>query len=315
MNTATHPEIIGLDVSRDWLDIHCLSDDRRLRLPNTDEGHSKLEEIAAGREALVCFEATGRPRMASLGEPGGGGGRSAAARSGASESLREKPGHFGQDGPDRRRTDRPVHGVPPGCRAEGCGIPGRRRPSASSSSRCAKARGSRPKRICGTARPSRSRTCPASFSSCWSARSLRWKRGSGAFSRTKPSWPRPPPSCSRFRGSARWFARCRSRRCPSSAGSPGEQAAALAGLAPVARDSGQMRGKRMIGGGRRALRCVLHQAALVASIHNKDLKLFADRLRKEGKPHKVVAAAVARKLVVIANALCKSRQPWAAQSG
>ena len=95
----------------------------------------------------------------------------------------------------------------------------------------------------------------------------------------------------------------------------GEQAAALAGLAPVARDSGQMRGKRMIVGGRRALRCVLHQAALVASIRNKDLKLFADRLRKEGKPHKVVAAAVARKLVVIANALCKSRRPWAAQSG
>ena len=95
----------------------------------------------------------------------------------------------------------------------------------------------------------------------------------------------------------------------------GEQAATLAGLAPIARDSGQMRGKRMIGGGRRALRQVLHQAALVASIHNKDLKLFANRLRKEGKPHKLVAAAVARKLVVIANALCKSRQLWAAQTG
>ncbi len=69
------------------------------------------------------------------------------------------------------------------------------------------------------------------------------------------------------------------------------------------------------GGRRRALRCVMHQAALVASIRNKNLKLFADRLRKEGKPHKVVVTAVARKFVVIANALCKSRQPWAAQSG
>ncbi len=59
MNTAAQPEIIGLDVPRDWLDIHCLSDDRRLRLPNTDEGHSKLEAVAAGREALVCSEATG----------------------------------------------------------------------------------------------------------------------------------------------------------------------------------------------------------------------------------------------------------------
>ena len=75
-----------------------------------------------------------------------------------------------------------------------------------------------------------------------------------------------------------------------------------------------MRGKRMIGGWRRALRQVLYQAALAASIHNMDLKVFADRLRKEGKPHRV-AAAVARKLVVIANALCESRQPWAARTG
>ena len=56
---------------------------------------------------------------------------------------------------------------------------------------------------------------------------------------------------------------------------------------------------------RRAPVEVLHQAALVASIRNKDLKLFADRL----PPHKVVVTAVARKLVVIANALCKSASP------
>ena len=68
-------------------------------------------------------------------------------------------------------------------------------------------------------------------------------------------------------------------------------------------------------GGRRALRCVLYQAALVASIRNKDLKVFADQLWKEGKPHKVVVTAVDRKLVVIANALCKSRESWAAKTG
>ena len=44
------------------------------------------------------------------------------------------------------------------------------------------------------------------------------------------------------------------------------------------------------------------------------MKVFAGRLRKEGKPHKVVAAAVARKLVAVADALCKSRQPCAAQT-
>lgn len=92
----------------------------------------------------------------------------------------------------------------------------------------------------------------------------------------------------------------------------GEQAAALTGLAPVAHDSGTLRGKRAIAGGRRALRHVMFQAALVAAHHNPSLRSFADRLRKAGKPHKVIITAVARKLVTIANALCKSRQKWTA---
>ena len=62
----------------------------------------------------------------------------------------------------------------------------------------------------------------------------------------------------------------------------GEQAAALTGLAPVAHDSGTLRGKRTIAGGRRALRHVMFQAALVAAHHNPNLRSFADRLRKAG---------------------------------
>jgi transposase len=92
----------------------------------------------------------------------------------------------------------------------------------------------------------------------------------------------------------------------------GEEVAALTGLAPVAHDSGTLRGKRTIAGGRRALRHVMFQAALVAAHHNPSLKSFADRLRKAGKPHKAIITAVARKLVTIANALCKSRQKWVA---
>ena len=57
----------------------------------------------------------------------------------------------------------------------------------------------------------------------------------------------------------------------------------------------------------------MFQAALVASYHNPVLKAFADRLRAAGKPHKVVITAVARKLVTIANALCKSRLTWTNQ--
>ena len=59
MSTLSHPEIIGTDVARDWLGIHCPADNLQLRLPNTNEGHSQLEKLASGRNALVCFEAAG----------------------------------------------------------------------------------------------------------------------------------------------------------------------------------------------------------------------------------------------------------------
>lgn len=94
----------------------------------------------------------------------------------------------------------------------------------------------------------------------------------------------------------------------------GEQAATLTGLTPIAHDRGTLREKRAIGGGRRLLRHVMLQAALVAAHHNPVLKPFANRLRKAGKPHKVIVTSVARKLVTIANALCKSRQAWADQA-
>ena len=94
----------------------------------------------------------------------------------------------------------------------------------------------------------------------------------------------------------------------------GEQATALTGLAPIAHDSGAMRGKRAIGGGRRVLRHVMFQAALVTCHHNPALKTFADRLREAGKPHKVVTVAVARKRVTIVNALCKSQKKWPSQT-
>lgn len=92
----------------------------------------------------------------------------------------------------------------------------------------------------------------------------------------------------------------------------GEEAAALRGLVPIAHDSGTLRGKRAIVGGRRALRHVMFQATLVATHHNPGLTFFADRLRKVGKPHNVIITAVAAKRVTIANALCKSHQNWAA---
>ena len=88
------------------------------------------------------------------------------------------------------------------------------------------------------------------------------------------------------------------------------QAAALVGVAPMAADSGRWRGPRRIAGGRKGVRSVLYMAALTASRFNPALKRFADRLKAAGKRPKVVLTAVARKLVVLANAILRSRKPW-----
>lgn len=87
-------------------------------------------------------------------------------------------------------------------------------------------------------------------------------------------------------------------------------AASLAGLAPMARDSGQWRGKRFIRGGRAELRHALFMPALVAIRFNPDFKTVYDRLIANGKPAKVAVVAVMRKIVVLANALLKKGLAW-----
>jgi transposase len=88
------------------------------------------------------------------------------------------------------------------------------------------------------------------------------------------------------------------------------QVAALVGLAPWTRQSGQWRGKSFIGGGRAAVRSALFMAAMVASRHNPTLKAFRDRLIAAGKPKLVALIAVARKIITILNAILRDRKAW-----
>lgn len=92
------------------------------------------------------------------------------------------------------------------------------------------------------------------------------------------------------------------------------QIAALVGLAPWTRQSGQWRGKSFIGGGRAAVRTALSMGALVAARHNPVLKTFRDRLVAHGKPKLVAIIAVARKLITILNALVRDNQAWREQN-
>ena len=90
--------------------------------------------------------------------------------------------------------------------------------------------------------------------------------------------------------------------------------AALAGIAPWARDSGSMHGHRSIGGGRSHLRRALYMPTLAAIQHKEgDLARFYTRLRDRGRPAKVAIVAAMRKLLVMANAIAKRDAPWQEQ--
>ena len=86
--------------------------------------------------------------------------------------------------------------------------------------------------------------------------------------------------------------------------------ASLAGLAPIARDSGQHSGKRFIRAGRAHLRQALYMPALVAIRFNADMKAKYQAMRAAGKPPKVAITAVMRKLAILANVLLREQRSW-----
>ena len=91
----------------------------------------------------------------------------------------------------------------------------------------------------------------------------------------------------------------------------GKQAASLAGLAPVTRQSGNWQGKSYIQGGRKRIRDALYMPALVAIQHNPERAAKYDALITKGKPPKVALTAVMRKLLILANALIRDDREWA----
>ena len=87
--------------------------------------------------------------------------------------------------------------------------------------------------------------------------------------------------------------------------------ASLAGLAPFNRDSGTLKGRRTIAGGRRTVRSALYMAVMVSIRHKLPLAQTYNRLRQAGKPPKTAITACMRKLVIILNAILRDQKPWA----
>ena len=92
-----------------------------------------------------------------------------------------------------------------------------------------------------------------------------------------------------------------------------QQIAALVGVAPLNGDSGTLRGRRMMWGGRAHVRTVLSMGTLVATRYNPRIKAFYERRLAVGKAKKVALTACMRKFLTILNAMLKHRTPWQSQ--
>ena len=132
--------------------------------------------------------------------------------------------------------------------------------------------------------------------------------------RGSPAWRDKEDLLASVPGIGKTIARTLIAELPELGSLDRRQVAALVGLAPWTRQSGQWRGKSFIGGGRAAVRTALFMGALVAARHNPTLKAFRDKLVAAGKPKLVAIIATARKLVTILNAVIRDRQPWREQT-
>jgi transposase len=128
--------------------------------------------------------------------------------------------------------------------------------------------------------------------------------------RASPLWRERDELLQSVPGVGRQVSRVLIAELPELGLTSGRQLAALVGLAAFARDSGRVRGRRRIFGGRAGVRAALYMAALVAVRFNAPLAAFYQRLVERGKAKKLALIAVARRLLGILNALVRSRKPW-----
>jgi len=304
---------LGIDVSRDHLDGYFLPDGKRFRLQNTEDGHARLIKLLAEyRDVTVCFEATGGQewRLWSALDAAGIATRQlppaqikafAASRGTRAKTDRidaELIARFLDFRPDagRRLPHEKLRLLRALCAKRGQLVEMKKRLLAQVKARL--------KNGSGAPFEAMDDELIALFGDQIADLETRIEAAIIA----DPDMAATAHILRTIKGIGPVTSWMLIAELPEIGQISGEQAAALTGLAPIAHDSGAMRGRRAIGGGRRALRHVLFQAALVASHHNPVLKVFADRMREREKPHKVVIIAVARKLVTIANAMCKSRQ-------
>jgi transposase len=305
------PTYVGIDVSKDFLDLHTRPSGEVARVPNDPDGVAALAARPAVRAAaLVVIEATGgyehpvAAALAAAGVPVAVVNPRQARR--FAEALGRRAKTDAIDAEVLARFAEQVRPEP--------------RPLPDEATRALAELLDRRRQLLGMRTAERNRLATAAAGRVrrdieahirWLGRRLSDLEADLARAvEASPVWRANDDLLRSIPGIGPQLARALLADLPELGGLTRGQVAALAGVAPLNRDSGRRAGKRFTAGGRAGVRGVLYMAALSARRFNPPLRAFADRLAARGKAAKVVLIAVARKLLVIANAVLRDRRPW-----
>lgn len=304
---------VGVDVSRDHLDV-ALRPGQPFRLPNDTAGQAALvARLAPLSPALVVMEATGGLEVPALAALAAAGVPVAAVNPRQARDFARATGRLAKT--DRIDAEGLAHfaeAIRPGPRP----LPGPEQ-------RALDALVTRRRQLVEmrVMEANRLSACADAAVRAAIERHLAWldaevgdaDRLLGEAIRNSPAWREKDDLLRSIPGIGPQASRTLLAAVPELGTITGAKASALVGLAPYADDSGQRRGARHVRGGRAEVRRALYLAALSARRFCAPLKDFADRLAEAGKKAKVVLVAVARKLLVIANAILKTGMPWNAE--
>ena len=301
---------VGIDVAKDHLDVHLRPSGEAFRLARDADA---LEELAARlvglAPELIVLEATGGFEVAVAAALAGVGLRLAVVNPRQS-GLRSCRRRTRQDRSARCRSDCPVR---------------RTRPASGPSNTHAQMRAladlvARPRQIIDmiTAESNRQRQTHDLRLQSSLERHLAWlqhelgeiDRDLNDTVRGTPAWRETEDLLASVPGIGPITARTLIAELPELGLLDRRRIAALVGVAPINRDSGAMRGRRMIMGGRMTVRNALFMATVSAARWNPAIQVFYQRLIQAGRPAKIAHIACMRKLLTILNAILRDRRPW-----
>ena len=313
MDTHSHATstFVGIDVSKDRLDVHVLPGGECLALPRDETGLDRLtQRLTALAPALVVLEATGGLEVSVAAEL-------AAAQLPVAIVNPRQIRDFARAAGRLAKTD--------ALDAQVIALFAERmrpepRPVADAAARAFAGLVARRRQLVEmiTAEGNRRRRAPEPALACRIAAHVAWlrqeltaiERDLAAAVRASPAWRADEVLLTSVPGVGATTARVLLAELPELGRADRRRLASLVGVAPHNRDSGTMRGRRTVQGGRASVRTALYMAALAAVRANPAVRTTYERLRAAGRPAKVALTACMRKLLTILNAVLRDRQPW-----